>query len=121
MKNRNRLLIIVLGFVISACSWTQSKKPEIDTSPPAGPITITAEVPNPPEPTQTPFRPLTLCVVAEEPVYLRTSPSSISYPNNPLIKGDQVTYKGLHDGGWYFVEYGDSVGWVHSFYLSECE
>jgi hypothetical protein len=49
------------------------------------------------------------------------SPSSISYPANPLDQGTQVIYKGIQAEGWYFVEYGDSVGWIHGFYLSECE
>ena len=121
MRSRIGVVIFVIGVVVMACDRTEPGNVDISPSQTASPITITVEVTNPPVPIQTPFRMVTLCVDADEPVFLMPSPSSISYPANPLDRGTQVIYKGIQAEGWYFVEYGDSVGWIHRFYLLECE
>lgn len=68
--------------------------------------------------TETPLG--SLCVSATVAVHLRPSPSDENHPVSTLLNGTVVEDLGGRDGVWWFVEYGELSGWVHSSYVVAC-
>lgn len=67
--------------------------------------------------TPTPGR---LCVVAQEAVYLRPSPSTDNHPIVPLLSREEVLDLGGRSGTWIFAQVRDKQGWVQGKYVGEC-
>lgn len=83
-------------------------------------ITIVTTTPVVIEVTPTSRPPIHLCVVADEAVYLRPSPSVDNYPITEMVRNSQVVDLGGRSGTWLFVRYGTYDGWVNLRYVKEC-
>ena len=70
--------------------------------------------------TETPSHLDKLSVSAVVAVHLRPSPSKRNYPITALPNGTVLEDLGGRDGKWWFVQYGDKRGWVHSSFVVAC-
>lgn len=84
-------------------------------------IVVAQVITTTPEPTG---EPVVLCVVAQEAVNLRPSPSEINYPILSLEKGQEVTDLQGRSGVWHFyrvtLDGQDFEGWINSQYIGIC-
>lgn len=71
--------------------------------------------------TTRPTEEVRLCVIAQEAVYMRPSPSTENYPIIQLENGVELVDLGGRDGNWMFVQYQDKRGWVNKKYVQECK
>jgi hypothetical protein len=138
--NRKLLAIVLAGFVIVLANIACSKSAPTDrprlvlefsptpTLVPTQPTKVLAtqtpiieivEITSTPLPTSA--NTSELCVIADEAVYLRPSPSATYYPLDPLPKDSRVIFTGTKDGNWLFVDYGDQSGWINGKYLGNCQ
>lgn len=132
MNVRIVLAGLVLALVTLACGGTAPRTPIVLYPSPTSdatqtpvyltvPVEVTKVVKETAivDVTQTPL-PITLCVRADEAVYLRPSANDQNYPIMALPNGSQLVDLGGRDGVWYFVQHGDKSGWINSNYLTAC-
>ena len=44
--------------------------------------------------------------------YIRVAPNKEAEPVGIAVKGDELTYLGDSENGWWYVQFGDGAGWV---------
>ena len=123
------IAILALALVSMACAaGAATPKPSLYPSPTILPTQTPyiVEVTTTPVPTLPPVivqvtpTPGTYCVASLVSVHMRPSPNEENYPITVLSNGARVIDLGGRTGKWYFVQYGNQQGWVHSDYLGNC-